>query len=102
MLAIARIQSRHAGDALTYICLDAPLWGTHDVAVLCCSSVAPDVRIWGSLPAGESECEREVLRPVAGLSIAGGARLLARRDCFVGDAGSFTRSETVVVYSVLS
>jgi hypothetical protein len=75
MLATARIQSRPAGDALTYICLDAPLWGTHDVAVWCCSSVAPDVRIWGSLPAGEFECEREVQKPVAGLSIAGEGRV---------------------------
>jgi hypothetical protein len=33
MLVTARILSRHASVALTYICLDAPLWGTHDVDV---------------------------------------------------------------------
>jgi hypothetical protein len=42
-----------------------------------------DRRICGSL------LERGLLKPVAGLSIAGVARSLARRNCFVGDARPF-------------
>jgi hypothetical protein len=81
MLAAACFQSRHAGDALTYICLDAPLRGTHDVAALYCSSwggLVPSVRIWSSLSERQLERERRVTRPVAGLSIAGEERVCWR------------------------
>jgi hypothetical protein len=100
MLAAARFQSRHAGDALTYICLDAPLRGTHDVAALCCSScrsLVLGVRISSSLSERDLGRARRVTRPVAGAIDSGrGARLLAQRRRFVSEACSYWDSGGVL------
>jgi hypothetical protein len=103
MLAAARFQSRHAGDALTYICLDAPLRGTHDVAALCCSScrsLVLGVRISSSLSERDLGRARRVTRPVAGLSIAGEGRVCWRS--VVALLAKLVRTGTLEVYCVLS